>query len=149
MQQTAHPVAATHDQDNVRPRRGALILAVAAGLALGTAACGGAQANSAVSAPRATVNVGAGGGSGPVTIGPNGPTQGGSGQRSTGSFSLAFARCMRAHDVPSFPDPNGQPGQLGPASGIDPNSPPFQSAINRPCKSMAPPGWVGAGPVTR
>ena len=68
---------------------------------------------------------------------------------SAGSFSLAFARCMRAHGVPYFPDPNGQADQLGPASGIDPNSAQFQAAINGPCKSMAPPGWLGSGKVTR
>jgi hypothetical protein len=70
---------------------------------------------------------------------------------STGVFSLAFARCMRANGVPDFPDPNGQGGQLSPASGIDPNSPAFQAALNGPCKSLAPRGWInsGTGPVTR
>jgi hypothetical protein len=68
-------------------------------------------------------------------------------QAQGGTFTVAFARCMRAHGVPKFPDPNGQSGQLGPGSGIDPNSPQFQSAVNGPCKSMAPPGWVSSGPV--
>jgi hypothetical protein len=86
-----------------------------------------------------------------VTVGPNGAGQGAGnpGQRSSGSYSLAFTKCMRAHGVPDFPDPDGQAGQLGPGSGIDPNSPQFQSALNGPCKSLAPPGWLGSGKVTR
>jgi hypothetical protein len=79
----------------------------------------------------------------------SGNTGGAQGNEGTGSFTLAFARCMRAHGVPNFPNPNGQNGQLGPSSGIDPNSPAFQSAINGPCVSLAPPGWVGSGKVTR
>jgi hypothetical protein len=56
---------------------------------------------------------------------------------------------MRAHGVPDFPDPNGQADQLGPGSGFDPNSPQFQATLNGPCESLAPPGWVGSGKVTR
>lgn len=41
---------------------------------------------------------------------------------------LAFARCMRAHGVPNFPDPSSSGGQDGLAAGIDPQSPAFQSA---------------------
>jgi hypothetical protein len=84
--------------------------------------------------------------SGTVSSGNRNGAQGNSG---TGTFTLAFARCMRAHGVPDFPDPNGQSGQLGPSSGIDPSSPRFQSAINGPCKSTAPPGWVDSGKVSR
>jgi hypothetical protein len=112
-------------------------LALLTSLALGAAACGGGVANPAPSAS---------GVAGTVTSGP-----GGSGQHSSGSFSLAFAMCMRAHGVPDFPDPDGQAGQLGPGSGIDPGSPRFQSALNGPCKPLAPPGWLstGSGPITR
>ena len=41
---------------------------------------------------------------------------------------LAFARCMRAHGVPNFPDPSSSGAQVGLAAGIDPQSPAFQSA---------------------
>lgn len=42
---------------------------------------------------------------------------------------LAFARCMRAHGVPNFPDPTSSSGaQAGAPDGIDPQSPAFQSA---------------------
>jgi hypothetical protein len=61
-----------------------------------------------------------------------------------GSFTADFAKCMRGHGVPAFPDPNGQAGQLGPSSGIDPNSAAFQSAVNGPCKSLAPPAWLSS-----
>ena len=140
MQQTVHSTAAVHGKDSARLRRTVLTLAVFTGLALGAAACGGGAANPTASTSGAAGNVTAGG-----------TASGGSGQRSSGTFSLAFARCMRAHGVPNFPDPNGQAGQLGPASGIDPSSPRFQSALNGPCKSLAPPGWLntGSGPVTR
>ncbi|HLK00184.1 MAG TPA: hypothetical protein VKU39_09785 [Streptosporangiaceae bacterium] len=71
---------------------------------------------------------------------------GGTGQRSAGaSFSPAFARCMRAHGVPKFPDPGGQ---LGPGSGADPASAAFQAALNGPCRSLAPPAWVSSGQVS-
>jgi hypothetical protein len=85
------------------------------------------------------------GGSGQVSSQNRGGNQG---TQTSGSYSVAFARCMRAHGIPDFPDPNGSSGQLGPASGIDPTSPEFQTALNGPCKSLAPPGWLGSGKVT-
>jgi hypothetical protein len=140
MQQTVPSTGTAHGRDKARARRTVLMLAVSAGLALAAVACGGTPANPAAtaSASGAGVNVIAGGGG-----------SGGSGQRASGSFSLAFARCMRAHGVPDFPDPSGQAGQLGPGSGIDPDSPQFQSALNGPCKLLAPAGWAGSGKVTR
>jgi hypothetical protein len=142
MQQTVRSTAAAHGQDKARLWRALLMLAVCAGLALNTVACSGAPANPA--APASASGTG-----GNITAGAGG--SGGSGQRSTGSFSLAFAKCMRAHGVPDFPDPNGQADQLGPGSGFDPNTPQFQSALNGPCRSLAPLGWLnsGTGPVTR
>ena len=117
------------------------MLAASAGLALGAAACGGGAASPAPSASATHGNISVGGtGSG---------GSGSSGPQGSGTFSLAFAKCMRAHGVPDFPDPNGQSGQLGPSSGIDPNSPQFQSALNGPCEPLAPPAWVGSGKVTR
>jgi hypothetical protein len=105
-----------------------------------------------------TAACGSGQGTGPAVAQGTGPgivhrsSSGGgqqSGNRSTGNaFSLAFARCMRAHGVPNFPDPNGQVGQLGPGSGVDPASQPYQAAINGPCRSLAPAGWVSSGQVS-
>jgi hypothetical protein len=61
---------------------------------------------------------------------------------------LAFAKCMRAHGVPKFPDPkvesNGATSQrIGPDIGVDPSSPTFQAA-QKTCQKDAP-GPVDAG----
>jgi hypothetical protein len=54
------------------------------------------------------------------------PPQVAAGQRGK---ALAFARCMRAHGVPTFSDPTfSGAGPAGPPAGIDPHSPAFQSA---------------------
>jgi hypothetical protein len=54
---------------------------------------------------------------------------------------LAFSRCMRAHGITSFPDPNAQ-GEIalngGPGTGLDPKSPQFKAAW-RACRSLLPP----------
>jgi hypothetical protein len=47
---------------------------------------------------------------------------------------LKYARCMRAHGLPNFPDPTSSGLTL---SGIDPNSPPFQTA-QKVCSSLLP-----------
>jgi hypothetical protein len=41
---------------------------------------------------------------------------------------LRFARCMRQHGVPKFPDPSAQGLLLGPDSSVDPTSPAFKAA---------------------
>jgi hypothetical protein len=48
----------------------------------------------------------------------------------------AFARCMRAHGEPSFPDPSSKGGFD--LSGVDQNSPQFQSAAGGACASLEP-----------
>jgi hypothetical protein len=64
--------------------------------------------------------------------------------------ALAMSRCMRSHGVPNFPDPTFQTGpgggvgvgiRIGNNSGIDPNSPAFQTA-QKECGSI----FGGAGP---
>lgn len=58
---------------------------------------------------------------------------------------LKFAKCMRSHGLPSFPDPNpastiwesGGGPIFSPPSSINPNSPQFTSAANA-CKSLQP-----------
>ena len=49
--------------------------------------------------------------------------------------ALAFAKCVRAHGVPSFPDPNSN-GQFS-RNGIDANSPQVRSAVGA-CQSLLP-----------
>jgi hypothetical protein len=53
--------------------------------------------------------------------------------------ALRFARCVRGHGVPSFPDP-GSDGRIpDPATvGVDQGSPRFQAA-NNACASWRPP----------
>lgn len=120
-----------------------IALVVSAGLTL--AACGASPPNPPN--PPATASGAGANGSGPVTIhSGGGDGTGQQGQRSTGTaFSLAFARCMRAHGMPSFPDPGGQ---LGPGGGADPASQAFQAALNGPCRPLAPPAWVSSGQVS-
>lgn len=54
---------------------------------------------------------------------------------------LAFARCMRAHGVPSFADPTAR--GLTPPAGVDPNSPAFQSATQACHRFLAAVGQGG------
>lgn len=63
------------------------------------------------------------------------------------SRALEFANCMRAHGVPSFPDPSGQGGGINlDGSGINAQSPAFESA-QRACARLAP-GHVGGVQAT-
>lgn len=126
-----------------RPRRGRVALALGAlASAFLVGACGSSSSSSSPLTAGAHAT-----GAGPVTRSASG-SGGQSGNTSTGSFSVAFAECMRAHGVPKFPNPNGSAGQLGPGSGVDPTSSAYQAALNGPCKSLAPAGWVSSGPVS-
>ena len=63
---------------------------------------------------------------------------------------LAFSACMRSHGVPRFPDPTSNGGvsiQVQPGSGIDQNSPQYQSAMHA-CQSLLPAGKVNGGSVS-
>jgi hypothetical protein len=49
---------------------------------------------------------------------------------------INFAACMRSHGEPNFPEPNASGGVIiSGSSGIDPNSPTFQSAMQA-CQSI-------------
>jgi hypothetical protein len=62
------------------------------------------------------------------------------------SERIKFSACMRSHGVPNFPDPRASGGiQISPGSGLDPQSPAFQSAQNA-CLKLLPGGRV-KGPV--
>lgn len=41
---------------------------------------------------------------------------------------LRWAKCIRAHGIPNFPDPTSQGLRISPSSGIDLNSPAFLAA---------------------
>lgn len=60
-------------------------------------------------------------------------------QQRVAALSLAFARCVRAHGVPRFPDPDSTGRIPDPASvGIDQGAPKFQAA-NEDCAKDRPP----------
>jgi hypothetical protein len=62
--------------------------------------------------------------------------------------AYAFARCMRSHGVPNFPDPKATGNTieiLGANSGVNVQSPAFQSA-QKSCKHLLPGGGPGSGP---
>lgn len=60
---------------------------------------------------------------------------------------LTFARCMRGHGVPNFPDPSSGGGiQIGP--GLNPQSPAFQAA-QKACGKLLPAGGPAAQKPTK
>jgi hypothetical protein len=104
---------------------------VASGLALSPKSARLALAPGAITCALALAGCGAGG-SGSLA-----------GSRSHSSF-LKFSECMRAHGVSNFPDPGPGGGIIlpaGPSSGLDPQSPAFQTA-QQSCKPLLP----GGGP---
>jgi hypothetical protein len=63
--------------------------------------------------------------------------------------SLQFAKCMRAHGVPNFPDPGSGGGiQISPGSGLNPQSPAFQAA-RKACGKLLPGGGPGPRKATK
>ncbi len=64
------------------------------------------------------------------------------------SKGIPFANCMRAHGVPSFPDPSGGGGGINlDRTGINPNSPAFKSA-QQACAHLTPAGAPGGMKAT-
>ena len=55
---------------------------------------------------------------------------------------LAVSRCMRAHGVPTFPDPNPTTGAVNPPAGIDRGSPQVIAAL-RACSSLGEAAGLG------
>jgi hypothetical protein len=51
---------------------------------------------------------------------------------------LTYARCMRSHGVPKFPDPKpGEGISIGPKTGVDPSTPQFKVA-QEACRNVVP-----------
>lgn len=81
------------------------------------------------------------------SVSTNSASSAGAGAKRKYAGALAFAKCMRSHGVSNFPDPkvSGKSIEiLGPGSGINPQSPAFQSA-QAACKHLLP-GGPGSGP---
>jgi hypothetical protein len=53
--------------------------------------------------------------------------------------ALAYSNCMRAHNVPNFPDPDAQ-GNIVASAGAESNSDPAFAAAERACASLNPGG---------
>jgi hypothetical protein len=74
----------------------------------------------------------------------------GSGKSGTGSGSatasagIKYADCMRAHEVPNFPDPSSAGGGVQLSSAINTQSPAFASAQSA-CQKLLPGGLPGSG----
>ena len=66
----------------------------------------------------------------------------------SGPQALALANCMRAHGVPSFPDPGGAGGGINlEGTGINPQSPAFKSG-RKACARLAAGGGRGGVQAT-
>jgi hypothetical protein len=103
-------------------RRTVPLAAIVATGALGLGACGGGSSSPGVTSGASATSA--------TTPG------GGSHSGSARDRALAYARCMRSHGVPDFPDPSsGQLPQM--PLGADQNSPQFQAAQNA-CRPLAP-----------
>jgi len=74
---------------------------------------------------------------------------GGSGATPAANLSKLerFARCMRAHGDPGFPDPTPRGTFNLPPGAVAASSPQFQAA-DEACKSLAPPGRLSGQPPT-
>jgi len=116
-----------------RPPKGRLLLGVATAglLVLGAAACSKSSADSASSGDVASLS-----GDATATTAP-------ADQKSTEEKVLAFAKCMREHGVPSFPDPKvDAQGRIdaggfrdnAQSAGFDPQSQSFRDAMTA-CRS--------------
>jgi hypothetical protein len=86
----------------------------------------------------------AGGSSGPGVasggLAASAATPSGSASSSAYDQALAYARCIRSHGEPDYPDPIPS-GQQPPGGGLDTSSPQFRAAQDA-CRSLAPHGSI-------
>jgi hypothetical protein len=78
------------------------------------------------------------------SLDPSHRSSGGTARGALFTAALNYFKCMRTHGVPNYPDPKvtGNRVQLG-ASGINPQSPAFQSA-RQSCLHLLPGGGPGS-----
>lgn len=115
----------------LRPR-GTLVAGALVAIALLAAACGGGPH------PSGVANLGKTKPSSAVTGGVATTLPSGASVEEHFQKALKFSECMRSKGVPNFPDPNSTGGiDIGPSSGIDPQSPQFQAA-QKACRKYFP-----------
>ena len=71
------------------------------------------------------------------------PAKTGTAPASVSPSPMAYARCMRSHGVPTFPDPNSN-GHLSSSNIPNLNSPQYRKA-QEVCRSLLPQGYTGQG----
>lgn len=123
-----------------RTRRATAATAALVGLVLIAGACSGGPKSPSVA------------GAGPTTTA-SGTSSGG--PKSSGALSemMAYAKCMRTHGIPDFPDPTPNPGGSGgsiqvnggPGSDLNPHNPGYEAA-NTACQSLLPHGGTVPAP---
>jgi hypothetical protein len=105
-------------------RHGARWWALAAAVALGTAACGGPST------------------AGVATVGTTTTSVPGGGPPNSGSF-VAYARCLRSHGIPNFPDDPASPAVAAALKSFKSGGPTVRAATQA-CRKFAPAGGTGA-----
>ncbi len=112
----------------------ALAAAGLVGVALAVAGCGGSSSPTVahLSSGKSASSSSAGSG-----LSPESPA-------SLEQAGVAYAKCMRANGVPSFPDPNAG-GLFRVGAGMDRSSPAFKAAQMK-CHKLMPGGGIGSGP---
>jgi hypothetical protein len=111
---------------------------VLAGLSLLAAGCGGSEAPAVANVGTTTAGTSAAASS-------KAPPS----QSQLEQEALAYARCMRSHGLPNFPDPTAGGGFMFSAgSGVDPTSPAFKAAESKCRKYQASMGGLAPGTQT-
>jgi hypothetical protein len=132
MQHSTHP-------KRLPPPRGSLLTAAALLSGALMTGCGGSSPSPTVARLGSTTTAGS------TAAGGGAASSGQSSPSALDSDALAYAKCMRASGVPSFPDPQAGGGFLFHASaGMSPSSPVFKAAQAQ-CRHFMPPG-PGSGP---
>jgi hypothetical protein len=126
------PSEATKRRQRGRWGAGFALVGLLVTVGLLAAACGGGSKDPSAGSGGATT----------TTVAPDGKTAvpASSGSSTTEAELLQLALCMRAHGVPTFPDPTATEGTFGAmvsSAGIDLQSPTVQAALEA-CKQYTP-----------
>jgi hypothetical protein len=109
------------DKNHLRARRRTALLAVVAGITLLTAACGN-------------------GGTSPHASGSASPSA-----TSPAELALAYAKCMRAHGVTTFPDPTINGNSVSSSGSMGNVSQAVVQAAQGACRALSPQNFVPPG----